>query len=79
MEPVIVDPWVNIEEAKREYGLDVQSQIPEDINFKAVVGAVSHKQFCDFAIAKWQQMMRSDAVLLDLKGMMPRQLNPIRL
>jgi len=79
MEPVVVDPWVNIEEAKREYGLDVQSRIPTDINFAAVVGAVAHKQFCDFAIANWQQMIKPDAVLLDLKGMMPRELNPIRL
>ena len=79
MEPVIVDPWVNIEEAKREYGLDVQSRIPTDINFAAVVGAVAHRQFCELTVVNWQQMIKPDAVLLDLKGMMPRELNPIRL
>jgi len=79
MEPVVVDPWVNVEEAKREYGLDVQSQIPEDINFKAVVGAVAHKQFCDLPVADWRQMIVKNGLFLDLKGIVPRELHPIRL
>ena len=79
MEPVIVDPWVNIEEAKREYGLDVQANIPKDIDFLAVVGAVAHKQFCELTIANWQQIIKPNAVLLDLKGMIPRDLCPIRI
>ena len=79
MEPVIVDPWVNIEEAKREYGLDVQADIPEDTDFVAVVGAVAHKQFCELTVSEWQQLIKPNGLFLDLKGLIPRDLRAIRI
>ena len=79
MEPVVVDPWVNIEEAKREHDIDLQAQIPEDINFTAVVGAVAHRQFCELTATNWQRMTVKNGIFLDLKGIVPRELHPIRI
>ena len=76
---MVVDPWVNIEEAKREYDIDLQAQIPEHINFTAVVGAVAHRQFCELTATNWQRMTVENGIFLDLKGIVPRELNPIRI
>lgn len=40
----IVDPWVNFNEAKDEYGVDVLPQLPTDV-FDATLLAVGHEQF----------------------------------
>ncbi|KAA6348822.1 UDP-N-acetyl-D-glucosamine 6-dehydrogenase [termite gut metagenome] len=39
----IYDPWVNPEEVKREYGLEILTEMPEG-KFEAVVVAVVHKE-----------------------------------
>jgi len=42
MEPAVVDPWVDPEEAQRDYGLDVLAEIPPDSSWQGVVVAVAH-------------------------------------
>jgi UDP-N-acetyl-D-galactosamine dehydrogenase len=77
--PVVVDPWVNPNEAEREYGLSVHLSIPEKVRFSAVVVAVAHHQFTNLDEEDWQRLVESDGVLLDLKGLVPRSIKPIRL
>jgi UDP-N-acetyl-D-galactosamine dehydrogenase len=79
MEPVLVDPWVNAEEALREYGLAVLSEIPTDHSWSAVVAAVAHRQFTMLPAEQWRQLLDPDGVLLDLKGIAPRELGGLRL
>ena len=79
MEPVVVDPWVDAEEAQREYGLIVLATIPAVKRFGAVIAAVAHKQFVGILEANWRELLLAEAVLLDLKGVMPRVLQPLRL
>jgi len=43
---IIYDPWANPEEVKHEYGLDIETKLPNG-KFDAVVLAVSHKEFKD--------------------------------
>lgn len=40
----IYDPWANTEDVKKEYGLDMLTELP-DQQFEAVVLAVRHKEF----------------------------------
>lgn len=42
----IYDPWANPEEVEHEYGLDIETKLPNG-KFDAVVLAVSHKEFKD--------------------------------
>ncbi len=79
MQPTVVDPWVNGEEAEREYGLKVRDWIPQGQRYRAVIAAVAHHQFCQLDEPQWRQLLESDGVLLDLKGIVPRQLGAIRL
>jgi UDP-N-acetyl-D-galactosamine dehydrogenase len=79
IEPVLVDPWVDANEAKREYGLMVLASIPEGARYQAVIAAVAHHQFINLREEKWSQFLQSDGLVLDIKGIAPRSLNPIRL
>ena len=79
MEPLVVDPWVDVEQAQREYGLTVLPAIPSGQWWSAVVVAVAHDQFKAFAAEQWQQILMPDGVLVDLKGLVPRQLHALRL
>ena len=79
MEPIVVDPWVDSQEAIAEYGLEVLAELPVSRRFDAVIGAVAHQQFTGLSSETWQSLIVGGGVLLDLKGIMPRQLNPIRL
>ena len=79
MEPVLVDPWVNAEEAQREYGLIVLPEVPTGQCWSAVVAAVSHREFTELPADYWPQLLEPAGVLLDLKGIVPRELGALRL
>lgn len=79
MEPVVVDPWINPDEAQQEYGLKVFAEIPTDQRWNALVVAVSHSQFAELQTKAWRELLTPNAVLFDLKGIVPRELHPIRL
>ena len=79
MEAVVVDPWLDPVEAQREYGLTVCAQIPEEGSYGAVVAAVAHRQFRELPTERWQELLMRSGVLLDLKGIVPRELAPLRL
>ena len=79
MEVQVVDPWVDPEEAQREYGLTVTSEIPTEASHGAVVAAVAHRQFAELALHQWQQLLTPSGVLLDLKGIVPRNMGALRL
>ena len=79
MELQVVDPWVHQEEAFREYGLKVLPSIPHDGNYGAVVVAVAHHQFLAIETKQWRELVETNGVLLDLKGIIPRELDPLRI
>lgn len=79
MEPIVVDPWVDAEEAKIEYGFEVFASIPVERRYAAVIAAVAHKQFLMMTEVSWQNLLLDRGVLLDLKGVIPRTLQPLRI
>jgi len=79
MEVDVVDPWVDPEEAQLEYGLHVSAAFPADETYGAVVAAVAHQQFVQLAAEQWRQLLIHNGVTLDLKGIVPRELEPIRI
>lgn len=64
----VCDPWADSVKAKREYGLDIVSKLPEG-RFDAVILAVAHDQFCGLDISS---MVREGGVVYDVKGILPR-------
>jgi len=80
MEAVVVDPWVDTQEAQKKYGLEVLTQIAAGGDtYPAVIAAVAHRQFNALTSEQWQQLLEPNGLLLDLKGIVPRQLEAIRL
>ena len=79
IEPELVDPWVCPVEAEREYGLKVLSHIPLSQRWSAVIAAVAHDEFVEQSSDQWLQLLKPSGILLDLKGIIPRELNAMRL
>jgi UDP-N-acetyl-D-galactosamine dehydrogenase len=79
IEPMVVDPWADPEEADHEYGLRLHASLPDVEPFAAVIAAVAHQQFRDFSPETWRALLQPQGVLMDLKGIIPRSLSPIRL
>lgn len=79
IDATIVDPWVDADEAQKSYGISVLSSLPEDGCFNVILVAVCHQQFLDFDASVWSRLVGKSGLLLDLKGVIPRHLNPIRL
>ena len=75
----IVDPTINPSEAKNIYGLDIKNNIPNSKKYDAILCAVAHKKFIEMSNAEWKRILKVNAIVYDLKGIVPRELNPIRL
>ena len=79
MQPVVVDPWADPGDAEKEYGICVQAIIPKEDQSTAVILAVAHHEFAEMTIEQWRELIPAGGILLDLKGIIPRELNPVRL
>ena len=69
----IFDPWAVPSEVKQFYDLNSSNRI-EDINlgeYDAIVLAVAHREFKNLDVTKFE---KSDAVVFDIKGILPREL-----
>lgn len=79
MVALLVDPWVDAEKVRCEYGFRVEKKIPTDKRYGAVIAAVLHIQFVGIPEARWRELLLANGVLVDLKGVMPRSLGALRL
>ena len=64
------DPWVDADEAQREYGLALIAE-PEAGRYDAVILAVGHTRFCERGAAWMRGLLGSDGVLFDVKSLLP--------
>lgn len=72
IEPIVVDPWANEQEAKREYGLNMTNL--EDVKeVDCIIVAVKHKEFLDLRLEDLKKLYKtgenSNKVLIDVKGL----------
>ena len=65
------DPWVNADEARHEYGLELVAQ-PEPGKYDAVILAVSHNEFIALGAEGIRAFGKPGAVLFDVKRALPR-------
>ena len=75
IQPLVVDPEADAEEAKRLYGITFGTM--DDVkDMDAVIIAVAHKQFMEFTkekISGFYNAKHSQKVLMDIKGVLDRQ------
>jgi UDP-N-acetyl-D-galactosamine dehydrogenase len=68
----IYDPWADPEDVKKEYNLTSFRDL-KDLpgNYNAVVLAVAHKEFLEIDLCS---LMDENAVVFDIKGILPRNM-----
>jgi UDP-N-acetyl-D-galactosamine dehydrogenase len=66
----VFDPWVNKDEAKKEYGINLLSNVKTN-QFDAILIAVPHNHFKKMGIKKIKMYGKSNHVVFDLKYLFP--------
>ena len=66
----IYDPWANPAIAEHEYGLSVTNELPTD-KFDAAIMAVAHNEFKELDVTS---LVKDNAIIYDVKGMLPREI-----
>ncbi len=72
------DPWIDADEARHEYGLNLISA-PAPGVYDAVVLAVAHQQFVELGADAIRALGKADAVLFDVKSVLPKDASDLRL
>ncbi|QJW85780.1 Vi polysaccharide biosynthesis UDP-N-acetylglucosamine C-6 dehydrogenase TviB [Ramlibacter terrae] len=67
----VYDPWVDVDEAEHEHGLACLREAPAAGAYAAVVLAVGHREFIELGAAGIRAFAQKDAVLFDVKGILP--------
>lgn len=71
IQPVVVDPWANVEEAMNEYGVTL-TKLDEVTDADCVIIAVAHKEFKTIGLSFIKKLFKtipdSEKVLIDVKG-----------
>jgi UDP-N-acetyl-D-galactosamine dehydrogenase len=64
------DPWVNAAEALKEYGIRLIDTLPEH-GYAGIVIAVAHRQFATMQAADFRRLCCDNAVIYDVKNILP--------
>ena len=72
------DPYVDAEQALREYGLTLTVELDQGI-YDGIILAVAHDQFRAFGAVEFRALGRSPHVLYDLKYLLPANDSDLRL
>ena len=74
-----MDPYVNHEEIKEIKNFNfIQRLIPEK-KYSCVLLAVAHDNFKLIKVNEWKKMLAKDGFFFDIKNIIPRELNPVRI
>ena len=68
----VYDPWADPAVVKREYGINIVNNLPEE-KYDAAIVAVAHNQFIDSEII-FDQILKQQHVIYDVKGILPRKI-----
>ena len=74
----IWDGWADINECKKSHNLDIVNSFPKNKKFSAVICLVKHNEFMKLTYKEWQNLIEKEGIYFDLKGIIPKSLNPIR-
>jgi UDP-N-acetyl-D-glucosamine/UDP-N-acetyl-D-galactosamine dehydrogenase len=73
------DPWANADEARHEFGLEIETSEPARGRYDAIVMAVGHREFSAMGAKTVRALGRPGAVFFDLKGVFDKQASDGRL
>lgn len=61
----IFDPWANPDAVRREYGIEVVNELPQNKKFDAAIAAVAHREFDDLDLIS---VLKHNHVIFDVKS-----------
>lgn len=67
----VYDPWIDLEEAQHEYGIECLAEMPAHGQYAAVILAVGHRQFVAMGERGIKALGCQDAVIFDVKSILP--------
>ena len=67
----VYDPWIDVVEAQQEYGLACLPQAPPPGQYQAIVVAVGHQQFVALGAEGIKAWGQPNAVVYDVKSILP--------
>ena len=67
----VYDPWVDVQEAEHEYGLKCLKKAPTHGQYSAIILAVGHQQFVKLGEEGIKAWGKPDAVIYDVKSILP--------
>jgi UDP-N-acetyl-D-galactosamine dehydrogenase len=70
----VYDPWVDPNEVKREYGIEIIKSIPP-VHYAAAILAVAHKEFLAIDVRSFAP----NGIVYDVKGILPKEFIDSRL
>ncbi|OOG18147.1 Vi polysaccharide biosynthesis protein VipA/TviB [Sphingobacterium sp. CZ-UAM] len=76
LEVDIYDPWVNTDELKKHFGLDLLKTLPQTGDYDSIILAVGHREFLQLDL---KNLKKNPSVVFDIKGILDRNLVDARL
>ena len=73
--PTITDPIVDKADARRVYQINVHSSLSFKNKFDVIICAVPHKEYKKINLIKWESLVADNSLIVDIKGIVPRELN----
>lgn len=67
----VYDPWIDFDEAQHEYGIECLADMPAPNQYAAVILAVGHRQFIAMGESGVKAFGYPDAVIFDVKSILP--------
>ncbi|MGJ1535322.1 nucleotide sugar dehydrogenase [Sphingobacterium multivorum] len=72
----VYDPWVNVDDVKSHFNLELLSSLPESTDYDSVILAVGHREFLHLDL---NNLKKNPSVVFDIKGLLDRKLVDARL
>ncbi len=79
IEVEVFDPLINVEETKSKYNFKIEDSLNSNKKFDILILAVAHNDFKNKKISFWKNLIHEKSIILDIKGIIPRELKPIRI
>ena len=74
----VVDPYIT-EDTNMELDIEYSNEISFEESYEVVLLLVAHEKFVNLTMQQWKGLIHNDSLLFDLKGIIPRTLNPMRI
>lgn len=76
IEPLVVDPWANENDAMHEYGVTL-THMEKISDLDCLILAVAHNEFCQMSVEEYLQFFKNipnnEKILVDVKGILDRK------